>query len=303
MRITGILRGSQTRKRYVLYQANELHKPYWEYTKGQMLGKDTNLAGPPPKRPPPRLAPHLNPRGLVESVPREMEDMSNYFNSNVDEFGDIDQYQVRDQFDDMKFFAKRYCIIVQSKLCSSGIHYASNRDTYDIWLRDLKAKPEASQIHSGQKMDIELLGQFDTQPNIYNEKIISLDIDKILYYLGLGVSCQQSLLEILGILGYLPVHPSTELRMMKLHETRRNLPEESGKWYDCGGYYKWAEFEHYDLLHGEKLYKMKYEEREDMIAQRTLLRERKEKGLDVVQKSKDDDEEEITYDDDDDDDF
>ena len=74
-------------------------------------------------------------------------------------------------------------------------------DTFDIWLRDLKAKAEASQIHSGQKMDIELLGQFDTQPNIYNEKIISLDIDKILYYIGLGVSCQQQLLEILGILG------------------------------------------------------------------------------------------------------
>ena len=83
---------------------------------------------------------------------------------------------------------------------------------FDIHLRDMKSKSEASNIFSGGKFDIELLGQLDLQPNIYNEKIISLDMDKILYYIGLGVTIQQPVLQILGILGYLPVHPSTELR-------------------------------------------------------------------------------------------
>ena len=85
----------------------------------------------------------------------------------------------------------------------------------------MKGKSEKSQLHSGGKVDIELLGQIDFQPNIYNEKVISMDIDKILYYIGLGVSVSTEVGEILGIFGYLPVHPSTELRLMKFHETRR----------------------------------------------------------------------------------
>ena len=65
----------------------------------------------------------------------------------------------------------------------------------------MKAKAALSQIHTGQKIDVELLGQLDFQPNYYNEKVVALDIDKILYYIGLGVSVQEPVLQILGILG------------------------------------------------------------------------------------------------------
>ena len=88
--------------------------------------------------------------------------------------------------------------------------------------------------------------------------------------------------------------------MMKVHETRRNLPEDSARAYDYGGYYKLAEMQNHSLLHGKKLATIKSDERKDMIAQRTILRERKERGLDVKEKSKAE-AEEVTYDDDEDD--
>ena len=60
-------------------------------------------------------------------------------------------------------------------------------DLYDILLRDKRALQPALNIHTKNKVDIEILGQYDGNPNIYNEKILSLDVDKILYYLGLGL--------------------------------------------------------------------------------------------------------------------
>jgi len=299
MRFTAILRGYQPRKRYVLPQSNEMQKPYWEYTAGELFGKDPTMQGLPKRPSVPRLAPHLNPRGLVESVPREMEDMSTFFNTKNHEFGDIDSYPVRSQFDDMRFFAKRYAIIMNKRLCSSDLHNPRNRDVFDIWLRDLKAKSEESQVHTGQKLDIELLGQYDGQPNYYNEKVISMDVDKILYYIGLGVSVQEPVLELLGILGYLPVHPGTELRMMKLHETRRNMIEDSGPAFDYGNYHDWAESQTMNMIHRKDILEDTIEKRKAMVEQRTILRERKLSGEDVSSLV----EEDVSYDDDDDDDF
>lgn len=129
---------------------------------------------------------------------------------------------------------------------------------------------------------------------------MSLDVDKILYYIGLGVSVQQSVLEILGILGYLPVHPSTELRMMKLHETRRNLIEDSGRPYDRGGYYAWADEELTNILHGQNLQEDAMEQRKEMIKSRTLLREKRSSTPGGVESTKEQDSA-ISYDDDDDD--
>lgn len=39
-----------------------------------------------------------------------------------------------------------------------------------------------------------------------------------------GVSLGQDIAEILGVLGILPIHPQTNLRLKKVHETRANMP-------------------------------------------------------------------------------
>ena len=73
---------------------------------------------------------HLDPSGLVESIPREMEDMSEFFNPQLSENGDIDGIQSRDIFDDMKFFSKRYALIAQRRACSFEIHNPKNRGEF-----------------------------------------------------------------------------------------------------------------------------------------------------------------------------
>ena len=61
-------------------------------------------------------------------------------------------------------------------------------DVYDIVLKDAKAIHPALTLFSKAKENIELLGQYDGQPNKFNEKILSLDVEKLLYYVGLGMS-------------------------------------------------------------------------------------------------------------------
>ena len=77
------------------------------------------------------------------------------------------------------------------------------------------------------------------QPNFWNEKVVNLDVDKILYYIGLGVTLQQDVAELLGTLGVLPVHPAARIRLSKLHETRKNMAEDSGAVGEYGGYLKY----------------------------------------------------------------
>ena len=59
-------------------------------------------------------------------------------------------------------------------------------DVYDIVLKDTHAIHPALSMFSKHKENVELLGQYDGQPNKFNEKILSLDVEKILYYVGLG---------------------------------------------------------------------------------------------------------------------
>ena len=56
--------------------------------------------------------------------------MSEFFNPQLSENGDIDGIQSRDIFDDMKFFSKRYALIAQRRACSFEIHNPKNRGEY-----------------------------------------------------------------------------------------------------------------------------------------------------------------------------
>lgn len=71
--------------------------------------------------------------------------------------------------------------------CGNNPAVPADRDIYDIYLRDMASfgKPE-DRIHRAEKVDLEMLGQYDGQPNFNNEKVLSLDVDKVLYYIGLG---------------------------------------------------------------------------------------------------------------------
>ncbi|KAL3120829.1 hypothetical protein niasHT_008121 [Heterodera trifolii] len=60
---------------------------------------------------------------------------------------------------------------------------------------------------------LEKLGTFDPLPNDRNEKLVSLNIERIKYWLGLrNANVSMPVLELLGLSGLLPVHPRTFLR-------------------------------------------------------------------------------------------
>ena len=72
--------------------------------------------------------------------------------------------------------------------CGGSPHISADRDIFDIVLRDVKSYHKSfDALHKAEKTDLELLGQYDGQPNRNNERVLSLDIDKVLYYIGCGM--------------------------------------------------------------------------------------------------------------------
>ncbi|BFY97195.1 hypothetical protein BsWGS_00235 [Bradybaena similaris] len=53
----------------------------------------------------------------------------------------------------------------------------------------------------------EQLGTYDPLPNIYNEKLVSLDVERIKYHIAKGVVFSKPVELLLGLSGLLPVHP------------------------------------------------------------------------------------------------
>ncbi|MED6242747.1 hypothetical protein ATANTOWER_009207 [Ataeniobius toweri] len=56
---------------------------------------------------------------------------------------------------------------------------------------------------------IEQLGTFDPLPNIYNEKLVSFNFDRIKYWIGCGAHPTKPVAKLLGLSGFFPLHPMT----------------------------------------------------------------------------------------------
>ncbi|KAM9408986.1 small ribosomal subunit protein bS16m isoform 1-T2 [Pholidichthys leucotaenia] len=56
---------------------------------------------------------------------------------------------------------------------------------------------------------IEQLGTYDPLPNIYNEKLVSFNSERIKYWVGCGAHLTKPVAKLLGLAGFLPLHPMT----------------------------------------------------------------------------------------------
>ncbi|KAF7669054.1 hypothetical protein LDENG_00258460 [Lucifuga dentata] len=56
---------------------------------------------------------------------------------------------------------------------------------------------------------IEQLGTYDPLPNIYNEKLVSFNFDRIKYWMGCGAHPTKPVSKLLGLAGFFPLHPMT----------------------------------------------------------------------------------------------
>ncbi|KAJ8400737.1 hypothetical protein AAFF_G00395060 [Aldrovandia affinis] len=65
---------------------------------------------------------------------------------------------------------------------------------------------------------IEQLGSFDPLPNIHNEKLVSLNYERIKYWIACGAHPTKPVAKLLGLSGFYPLHPMTVTEA----ERRRN---------------------------------------------------------------------------------
>lgn len=69
------------------------------------------------------------------------------------------------------------------------------------------AKQNLPRDHPGE----EQLGSYDPMPNKYNEKLVSFNFDRVKYWLGKGAVMSFHVEKLLGLSGFLPIHPRTYL--------------------------------------------------------------------------------------------
>ncbi|KAF2904045.1 hypothetical protein ILUMI_02142 [Ignelater luminosus] len=66
---------------------------------------------------------------------------------------------------------------------------------------------------------IEQLGTFDPMPNEQDEKLVSLNFERIRYWIGNGADTSKSVRRLLGLAGFYPVHPTSYITASKNRRT------------------------------------------------------------------------------------
>ncbi|CAH0697401.1 unnamed protein product [Spodoptera exigua] len=80
---------------------------------------------------------------------------------------------------------------------------------------------------------IEQLGSYDPMPNINNEKLVALNLERVKYWLGQGAHVSNPVAELLGLSGFFPIHPRSYMTAWRNRKTEREnlakLEEEKAK--------------------------------------------------------------------------
>ncbi|XP_072282365.1 small ribosomal subunit protein bS16m [Pyxicephalus adspersus] len=76
---------------------------------------------------------------------------------------------------------------------------------------------------------LDKLGTYDPMPNVYNEKLVSLNIERIKYWIASGAQVTKPVAKLFGLAGFFPLHPMTITaaeRLRKAKEQAAEQPEE-----------------------------------------------------------------------------
>ncbi|KAJ9577293.1 hypothetical protein L9F63_006132 [Diploptera punctata] len=95
-----------------------------------------------------------------------------------------------------------------SKFSAKAIRFVrygcSNRPFYHIVVME-KHKEQKKSV-------IEQVGTYDPLSNQYNEKLISLNLERIKVWIGKGAHISTPVATLLGLSGFLPIHPSSYMQ-------------------------------------------------------------------------------------------
>ncbi|XP_069467010.1 small ribosomal subunit protein bS16m [Ambystoma mexicanum] len=67
---------------------------------------------------------------------------------------------------------------------------------------------------------LEQLGSYDPLPNQHNEKLVSLNIEKIKYWIGNGAHTTKPVEKLFGLAGFFPLHPMTITNAERLRQKK-----------------------------------------------------------------------------------
>jgi len=84
-----------------------------------------------------------------------------------------------------------------------ALHGCANRPFYHIVLLPHRAGRDDTPM--------EQLGTFDPVANKNNEKLVAVNFDRLRYWLAQGATPSRPVAELLGLSGFLPIHPRTLL--------------------------------------------------------------------------------------------
>ncbi|XP_043531884.1 28S ribosomal protein S16, mitochondrial [Chiloscyllium plagiosum] len=65
---------------------------------------------------------------------------------------------------------------------------------------------------------LEQLGSYDPMPNIFNEKLVSFNFERIKYWLACGAHMTKPVEKLLGLSGFFPLHPMTVTGAERFHK-------------------------------------------------------------------------------------
>ncbi|KAK5649003.1 hypothetical protein RI129_003895 [Pyrocoelia pectoralis] len=83
----------------------------------------------------------------------------------------------------------------------------------------------AERRKTGDEPVIEQLGTYDPIPNDQNEKLVSLNYERIQYWIGNGADTTKPVAHLLGLAGFYPIHPHQYLTAWR---NRRNAANTEG---------------------------------------------------------------------------
>nr|CAG4645963.1 EOG090X0KAD [Lynceus sp. MCZ IZ 141354] len=65
---------------------------------------------------------------------------------------------------------------------------------------------------------IEYLGSYDPLPNAHGEKLTAVNFDRVRHWIAEGSGLSEPAAELLGLSGFLPLHPSTYIKSWRASE-------------------------------------------------------------------------------------
>nr|CAG4641376.1 EOG090X0KAD [Eulimnadia texana] len=106
-----------------------------------------------------------------------------------------------------------------SKTIRLNRHGCVNRPFYHIVVQRTKDTEEGPVI--------EQLGSYDPMPNESNEKLVAVNFERVQHWIAQGAGVSEPVAQLMGLSGFLPIHPRTYISAWRVREKAMKNAESS----------------------------------------------------------------------------